>query len=105
MQDKLIGCAVAHSEAFGDSRYSLVRIARNSISVYDKDGDFKICYTNFNILAMNCVDETNLYCVIEDQLNPIMSCETLSIEEDLQKEADNVIRQAGLYVFDLTSLI
>ena len=43
-KDTLIGCCVAHDVSYMDNRYSLVRITKKSICVYDKDGDFKICY-------------------------------------------------------------
>jgi hypothetical protein len=38
--DSLIGVAQVQTEKYKDSRYSLIRITTNSISVYDKEGDF-----------------------------------------------------------------
>jgi|LakMenEpi03Oct11_1017367.scaffolds.fasta_scaffold34372_1 hypothetical protein len=62
-----------HGISYGDNRYSLIRITKKSISVYDKDGDLKISYLNFKILAMNYVDDANLYCILENSFDPIVS--------------------------------
>lgn len=79
-EDVLIGCCVVHGMSYGDSRYSLIRITNKSISIYDKDGDLKTSYLNFKILAMNFVDDTNLYCILENSFDPIISSTLVKIE-------------------------
>ena len=64
--DTLIGVAVAHDDSYGDARYSMLRISRKYISVYDKDGDFKYCMNNTNILSMYYIDDNYIYCILKD---------------------------------------
>lgn len=81
-EDQLIGCAVAHNESFGDNRYSLIRITKKSICIYDKDSDFKMCFSGFKILSVQYIDDEYLYLIIEDSVGPLIYAETLKINKE-----------------------
>lgn len=107
-EDVLIGCCVVHGISYGDNRYSLIRITNKSISIYDKDGDLKTSYLNFKILAMNFVDDANLYCILENSFDPIFSSTLVKIEQENEEEAniaDENKRKRGIYMFDLAQLM
>jgi len=83
--DTLIGVAVAHDESYGDARYSLLCISRKYITVYDKDGDFKYCINNTNILSMYYVDDNYIYCILRDPMKKATKADAIKFEKDTTK--------------------
>ena len=99
--DPLIGCAVAQDVSYKDYRYSLVRVTKNFVSIYDKDGTFKQCYRGFKILKMHQVDDKNLYCILEAMDEPVMKSSAKKIDVENLIEWDKTTRLPGVWMFDL----
>lgn len=100
-----MGVLVAKNEMYEDNRYALIRITRNGIAVYDKDGDYKCAYFNFTIRRIHFVDDQYLYFVMQKPVSTIRHSTVLNISEDNSTEFGSIERRPGAGMLDIFQLV
>lgn len=82
-----------------------MRITTNSISIYDKDGDYQRCLYNTKIKRMKFIDENFIYCIMGKMNGEIRISNVLTITEENSEHWADADARGGIWMVDVFQMV